>query len=100
MIMKCKPTWNFQSIEFEVTIDDNCEAVAEKDLKGMFELYDQILKGLQKISPVQDQKNQQPVDPPASQKQKDTMDLYGIKYSPNITSKEAQKLIQRSINGL
>ena len=99
MIMKCKPTWNFQSIEFEVEVDDNCEAVADQDLKNMFDLYDKILKGLQKISPVQDQKSPAPKtqDPPATQKQKDVMDLYGIDYPDNVTSKQAQALIQKSM---
>lgn len=100
MIMKCKPTFQFQSIEFDYEIDDTCEAVAEQDVKDMFKLYDKILKGLMAISPVQDQRTPAPKiqDPPATQRQKDTMDLYGIDYPDNITSKQAQALIQRNIH--
>lgn len=101
MIMKCKPTYQFQSIEFDYEIDDKCGPVAEQDIKDMFALYQKVLKGLMDIAPVQDQRTpapKTPQDPPATQRQKDTMDLYGIDYPDNITSKQAQALIQRSIH--
>ena len=97
MIMKCKPTYQFQSIEFDFEIVPEIDE--DTQIKEMFEYYDKILKGLQKIAPVQDQKSPQAINGPlATQRQKDCMDLYGIKYDPNITSKDAQALIQKSIN--
>lgn len=96
MILKCKPTWQFQSVEFDWEIVDGVDFEAQ--VITMFKTYDKVLKGLQKIAPVQDQKNQKPAEPLATQRQKDTMDLYGIDYPDNITSKQAQALIQRSMS--
>lgn len=49
MTFKCKPVYNFQSIEFEMTIDaENAE-----ELKLMFEVYKAMLQGLQSIAPEQ-----------------------------------------------
>lgn len=98
--MKCKPTYQFQSIEFDYYVDDNCGPVTEQDIKDMFELYQKVLKGLMEIAPIQEKQAQLPKDPPATQRQKDIMDLHGIKYKPDCTTKEAQALIQRSINGV
>ena len=56
MKFKCKPTYQFQSIEFDFEVDDNCAPVAEQDIKDMFELYGKVLKGLMEIAPIQDQK--------------------------------------------
>ena len=92
MLMKCKPTYQFQSVEFDYNV------VTPKDLSEMFEMYNRVLKGLMEIAPIQE-KQLAPKDPPATQRQKDIMDLHGIKYKPDVTTKEAQALIQRSING-
>lgn len=98
MNFKCKPTYQFQSIEFDYYVDDNCAPVAEQDIKDMFELYAKVLKGLMEIAPIQDQKQaSRPAEPLATEKQKSIMDRFGIKYNNNITAKEAQKLIQASI---
>lgn len=88
--MKCKPTYQFQSIEFDYTVN----SVA--DIPDMLNLYTKVLKGLMEIAPIQEK--QLPAEPPATQKQKDIMDRFGIKYSPNVTSKQAQQLIQKSMN--
>lgn len=92
MLMKCKPTYQFQSVEFDYNV------VTTKDLSDMFDMYNRVLKGLMEIAPIQE-KQLAPKDPPATQRQKDIMDLHGIKYKPDVTTKEAQALIQRSING-
>lgn len=97
MIMKCKPTFQFQSVEFDFYISTECGPVTEQDLEEMFALYDKILKGLQKIAPIQDQKNQQPAEPLATQSQKDIMDRFHIKYTPRTTKKEAQALINKNM---
>ena len=47
MKFKCKPTYNFQSIEFEFELEDT------SDVSGMFVLYNVILEGLKAIAPEQ-----------------------------------------------
>lgn len=89
--MKCKPTYQFQSIEFDYNVN------GKDDLPEMFELYQKILKGLMEIAPIQEK--QAPAEPLATDKQKAIMDRFGIKYTAKTTSKEAQKLIQQSLNG-
>lgn len=92
MLMKCKPTYQFQSIEFDYSIQ------TVDDLPKMFEMYNKVLKGLMEIAPIQD-KPAQPKEPLATENQKRIMDKFGIKYTSATTSKEAQKLIQKSIDG-
>lgn len=96
MILKCKPTWQFQSVEFDWEIVDGVDFEAQ--VITMFKTYDRVLKGLQKIAPVQDAKNQQPAEPLATQAQKDIMDKFHIKYTEKTTKKEAQALITKSMN--
>ena len=99
MNFKCKPTFQFQSIEFDYNVDDNSDVVAEQDIKDMLELYAKILKGLMEIAPIQDQKQApRPAEPLATDKQKDIMNRFGIKYTAQTTAKEAQKLIQKSMD--
>lgn len=98
MIFKCKPTFQFQSIEFDYNVDDNSDVVAEQDIKDMFALYTKVLKGLMEIAPIQDQKQApRPAEPLATDKQKEIMKRFGIKFTAQTTAKEAQKLIQQSI---
>lgn len=87
---KCKPCWNFQSIEFEV------ESTIEEALK----LYETVLLKLVEISPAQDSKSakRQPPLHPASEKQKEIMKKFGIKFDSFTSKEEAQELIQRSID--
>lgn len=47
IIMKFKPVYNFQSVEFELPIDlDNLETLNEA-----FDIFDKVLTGLQAIAP-------------------------------------------------
>ena len=93
MIMKCKPTYQFQSVEFDYPINSSF------DLPDMFKLYDKVLKGLMEISPVQDTKQvQKPAEPLATPRQKEIMDNYGIKYTATTTQKEAYEKIKKSMD--
>ena len=100
MIIKCKPVWNFQSLEYEMEIDVN----DEESLNYLFSTYDKILKGLQEISPEQ-QKVQQVSHKSAAQKPKEPMStenqqnyLLGlgvpIEESVKMTKKEASAKIK------
>lgn len=88
---KCKPCWNFQSIEFEV-----CSTLEEA-----IKLYDQVLKGLMKISPIQDNQMIKKGKPlpvhPATPKQKEIMEKFGITYDIYTSKEEASKLIDKSM---
>ena len=44
MLVKCKPVYNFQSVEFEMEVNSPVEE------KFMFEFYRRILEGLKEIS--------------------------------------------------
>lgn len=44
MIFKCKPVYNFQSIEFEYEVN------SEEDSQKMFETYKKVLQGLQECA--------------------------------------------------
>ena len=91
---KCKPTYQFQSIEFEVS-------ASIEEIPTMVELYKKVLDELIKISPEQEKKAKTlPSEPLATENQKKTMDKFGIGYGPDITKKQAQALIQASIDGI
>lgn len=94
MVFKCKPVWLFQSIEFDWDVK------SPKDLDEMFSMYDKVLKELIRIAPEQT-KNQTVIkEPLATPGQKATMDKFGIAYDSNTTKKQAQSLIQASIDGI
>lgn len=86
---KCKPTFNFQSVEFEI----ECSV---DNLHPLFTLYSRILKGLIAITPEQPANKAVPVKP-ASQSQIDTMNRFNIQYSQGISYDEANRLIQESM---
>lgn len=92
MKFKCKPTWNFQSIEFEFDIPDNSQS--ELKMESMFQLYKRCLDGLMSITPEQPEKTREPL---ASDSQKQIMKNYGIEFDKNTTAKQAQELIKQSI---
>ena len=95
--MKCKPTYQFQSIEFEWEIIP--EVDEDIQLQAMFKTYEKVLKGLIKISPVQDTKQvHKPAEPLATDRQKEIMDTYGIKYTATTTQKEAYEKIKKSMD--
>ena len=97
MIMKCKPTYQFQSIEFDWEIIP--EADEDIQLQDMFKTYEKVLKGLMKIAPVQDPKQQpKPAEPLATERQKKIMDNHGIKYTEKTTQKQAYELIKKSMD--
>ena len=49
MVIKCKPVYNFQSVEFEMEIDPT----KLEELNGLFNIYNNLLVGLQKVAPEQ-----------------------------------------------
>lgn len=83
---KCKPTYNFQSIEFEYECTENY-------LEPMFNLYKKIVDHLIRVTPTQP--NQAPVKP-ASAKQIEIMEKFRIPYQPGISYDAADKLIKES----
>ena len=100
MIFKCKPTYNFQSIEFE------WEAGTELELEAMFNLYDNIVKKLQEIAPEQPtnnvkketvKKESKKKVVPATEKQIALMNKFGIKYPEDCSLELAQKLIKENM---
>ena len=98
MIFKCKPTYNFQSVEFE------WEGSCDEDLEAMFNLYDHIVKRLQEIAPEQDTKpvrfkTTKPKQKMASEAQLDYMDALGIKHPSNCSSATAMRLLSSHLDG-
>lgn len=92
---KCKPTYNFQSIEFEWELDlDDGNSIC-----NMFDLYDDLLENLQLSAPVQPtaQKKEEVVEDPATEKQLQILNKFKIKHSPNVSKREANELIQKSM---
>lgn len=100
IMIKCKPCYNFQSLEFDYIADlDN-----ENSLNEMFDFFDKLLTGLQAIAPEQ-QKVQQVAYKSATQKPKEPMStenqqnyLLGlgvpIEDSKRMTKKEASNMIK------
>lgn len=90
MMMKCKPVWQFQSVEFDYNVN------SEADLAPMFDLFSKIIKGLQEIAPEQ-QKATVNREPLASEKQRQIMKANGIPFTSSTTMSEAKALIQKSM---
>lgn len=90
MIMKCKPVYNFQSVEFDYTVN------GPDDLAPMFELFSKIVKGLQGLAPEQTKAtvNREPL---ASEKQRQIMKANGIPFTASTTRSEATALISKSM---
>ena len=86
---KCKPTYAFQSVEFEIECMENY-------LDPMFNLYKKIVQELTKIAPEQPQAKAAPVKP-ASAKQIEIMDKFNISYHAGISYEEADQKIQESM---
>lgn len=84
---KLKPVYQFQSVEFEVW-------GTKADIPHVMELYSDVLSELMKITP--EQTKNVPVVL-ASEKQKEIMRKFGIKFGPLTTQAEAQQLIKESI---
>ncbi len=90
--VKCKPTYQFQSIEFEweVDLDEDLELTT----MGMFNFYNTLLQGLIKIAPTQDSK--EPFEP-ATAKQLEILKKFKLSNKQNISKQEATILIQKSL---
>lgn len=86
---KCKPTYNFQSIEFEIECSD-------MDLSPMFSLYRRVVEGLISVTP--DQPKNGVTAKPASEKQIEIMKKFNIPYQPGISYEQADEKIKESYN--
>lgn len=96
MTFKCKPTYEFQSVEFE------WEANNDEQLDRMFELYEHIVNKLQEIAPKQTPTKvmKEPAQKMASEKQLNYMDYLGIKHPKNCSSMVAKKLLDEHFKSL
>lgn len=96
MLMKCKPTYDFQSVEFDFSVQ------SDKDLDDMKEMYKKVLDILIEVAPEQGGAKKKVVsaEPLATPGQKKTMDTFGIHYDSTTTKKQATALIQASIDGI
>ena len=84
----CKPTYNFQSLEFDYEVLD------EIDIQNMFNIYQSMLEHLIEIAPSQEPaKNVEP----ATEGQLAILKKYNIKHKPNVSKEEASRLIQKSM---
>lgn len=90
MVFKCKPVWQFQSVEFDYNVN------TPKDLEDMFGLYEKVLKGLMDFAPEQ-QKATVNREPLASERQRQIMKTNGIPFTSTTTRSEAQRLIEKSM---
>ena len=97
MLMKCKPTYDFQSVEFDWPVQ------SDEDIADMEAMYQKILDMLVRIAPEQGGTKKAkavPAEPLATEGQKKTMDRFNIHYDSTTTKKQATALIQASIDGL
>ena len=92
MTLHFKPTYNFQTVEFDVDMEK------KEDLDGAFELYAELIKRLKEVAPEQpNNNNSRPNEPLATERQKEIMDRFNIDYEPNITKAKASQLIAYSM---
>ena len=98
ILIKCKPVYNFQSVEFELPVDlDNLETLDE-----LFDIFDKILTGLQAIAPEQQKvqavapKQQKPKEPMSTENQQNYLLGLGVplEKSKRMTKKEASNMIK------
>lgn len=98
IMIKCKPCYNFQSLEFDYIADlDN-----EDSLNEMFDFFDKLLTGLQAIAPEQIKvqaiapKQQKPKEPMSTENQQNYLLGLGvpIEESKRMTKKEASNMIK------
>lgn len=87
---KCKPCYNFQSVEFEFE-------GTKYDLDELMEVYSLVLQMLKAIAP--DQANGKPVvKEPATDKQLTLLKKLGVKFDKFISKEEARKLIKEAMD--
>lgn len=98
ILIKCKPVYNFQSLEYEYIVDlDN-----EESFNEMFDFFDKMLTGLQAIAPEQQKvqavapKQQKPKEPMSTENQQNYLLGLGvpIEESKRMTKKEASNMIK------
>lgn len=91
-IFKCKPCYNFQSVEFEYSC-------APSEIPQMMEIYKMIIDELQKIAPEQIGSKQAPSKPVemATENQYKLMKKLGIEWSKPMSKEEARKVIARAM---
>lgn len=93
VLVKFKPVYNFQSAEFEMLVDfDNPDSVGRA-----FATYGQCLNKLKELAPDQPKLVDVPKVELATEKQKENMDKFGIKYTDKTTKEEARNLITKSM---
>lgn len=97
MIVKCKPVYNFQSVEFEMEVN------SEEEKNKMFKIYDSMLKGLQEIAV-----EQPALQKPVAAKPKEEMATEGqikfliglglnVEEAKGLTKKQAAERIRKLI---
>lgn len=93
-ILKLKPCYNFQSIEFEIVIDDMSEA----EIKKLKNTYKKVLGALKEatdeIIPVTSNPNNP--DPPTEAQIK-LLNKFGCKWTKSTTKAQARELINAAI---
>ena len=105
-IMKCKPVYNFQSVEFDFELDYDKDKY-DDSIEEMFDLYEDIVEHLKEVAP--EQPKVQSVAPkstkknyneePATLGQKNYLRANGIPFGDDITKDEAFKLIKSMKDG-
>ena len=96
MVLKAKPCFNFQSVEFEMEIN------TKEDWDRFIAIYTRCYKALKAIAPEDPSKAKKTLKPvkvedPATEAQISIMEKHGIEIPPNCTRKRASKLIEESI---
>ena len=98
VVLKCKPTYNFQSIEFEAACGN------QEDIEDALQLYSFLVNRLIEIAPEQTdskriaKKKEESKEELATKRQKEILDMYGIPYDKDITKKQAWELINFNKN--
>lgn len=94
VICKCKPTYNFQSIEFEWKL-------TKENYSDMFQLYCDLLQFMIENAPEQMTKpgKPEPKEPeePATEKQIALLNKLGVKIPKNLSLKQARILIKENL---
>lgn len=92
MNYKAKPCFNFQSIEFEMEVNN------KDDWAKFISIYNRCYKALKAIAPETEKKAQKkPAPDPVTDSQLEIMQKHGIEVPDNCTRKQAAKLIEDSI---
>lgn len=91
-----RPCFNFQQCEFEYDISTN------KDVFYAEELFKSLLDMMMRVAPEQSNRSERNSsvnrEPKATEKQREIMRTYGIKFDSQTTQKEASELINQSMN--